>query len=79
MRTMGVDPAYTDTATRKTTIDRHMWIEELADDKVVYLNVLFSCEPDANSGTEVGSLRTAVSSFTTNLSMVVETMKTFPN
>ena len=77
MRTIGVDPAFTDTATRKTTIQRQMWIEEFENEKVVYLNVLLSCDPAANDGTEVGSLRTAISSLTTNVKLAVETLKAF--
>ena len=79
MRTIGVDPAYADTVTRKTTIERQMWIEEFENEKVVYLNVLLSCDPAANDGTEVSSLRTAISSLTTNLKLTVETLKAFAN
>ena len=61
MRTIGVDLAFQDTATKKTTISRDMWIEEL-DDGVAYLNILLSCDADANDGTEVSSLRTCASS-----------------
>ena len=57
MRTIGVDPAFLDSKTRKTTIRREMWIEEL-DDGIAYLNVVLSCIPTANDGKEVSSLRT---------------------
>ncbi len=47
MRTIGVDPAFSDSKTKKSMIRREMMIEVL-DDGVAYLTISFRCpESDA--------------------------------
>lgn len=72
MRAIEVDPPFTDTKTKKTSIVRDMRVREHA--KIVFLDVAFSCNED-----EVGSMRTCVSSFVANMSLVCETIKEFGN
>ena len=76
MQTIGVDPAFLDSKTRKTTVRREMWVEVL-EDGVAYLNIVLSCVPTANDGKEVSSLRTCQNSMMVNLKLVCETMKEF--
>ena len=76
MRTIGVDPPFMDSKTRKTTIRREMWIEVL-DDGVSYLNIILSCIPTANEGKEMSSLRTCQNSMMVNLTLVAQTIKEF--
>ena len=64
MKAIGVDPAFTDTKNRKTTITREMHIDVL-DNGTAYLSILFQCH-----GNEVNSMRTCASSFYTNLMLV---------
>ena len=68
MKTIGVDPAYTDSKTRKTSIRREMRIDVL-ENGTAYLTIDFSCR-----GEEVNSMRTCASSFYTNLMLVCQTM-----
>jgi len=68
MRTIGVDPAFSDSKTRKTSITRVMHLEVL-DNGMAYLSIKFTC-----AATDVNSMRTCASSFYTNLSLVCETM-----
>jgi hypothetical protein len=67
-----VDPPFTDTKTKKTSIVREMNLRSLGN--FVFLDVTFRCNED-----EVGSMRTCVSSFVANMSLVCETMKEFGN
>ena len=76
MRAIGVDPPFMDSKTRKTTIKREMWVEDL-DDGVAYLNIILSCIAEANDGKEVNSLRTCQNSMMNNLNLVCQTMKEF--
>ena len=71
MRTIGVDPAFSDSKTRKNTIKREMVIEVLSDG-TAYLQVTL------RTGREnAQQLRTCVSSFLTNLQLVCQTMSVF--
>ena len=72
MRSIEVDPAFTDTKTKKTSIVRDMRVRETT--KIVFLDVIFRCNED-----EVGSMRTCVTSFVANMSLVCETIKEFGN
>jgi hypothetical protein len=67
-----VDPPFTDTKTKKTSIEREMKVRNSG--AIVYLDVVFRCNED-----EVGSMRTCVSSFVANLSLICETIKEFGN
>ena len=72
MRSIEVDPAFTDTKTKKTSIVRDMRVRETT--KIVFLDVIFRCNED-----EVGSMRTCVTSFVANMRLVCETIKEFGN
>jgi len=75
MNSIAVDPAFTETKTRKTTIKREMTLRNLdVTNSMTYLDVQFSSIEE-----EVSSLRTCVSSFTQNLTLVCDTMKHFGN
>jgi hypothetical protein len=77
LNSIAVDPAFTDTKTKKTSIKREMHVRnhlEGESSSLAYLDVKFNCNED-----EVGSMRTCVSSFVANLSLVCETMKEFGN
>jgi hypothetical protein len=64
MRAIGVDPAFSDSKTKKTQIVREMYVE-LLEDGTAYLTIQFSCpETDANQ------MRTCASSFFSNLQLV---------
>ncbi|CDW77844.1 UNKNOWN [Stylonychia lemnae] len=70
-----VDPAFTDTKSKKTTIERQMSIRHIDDQNLnmpVYVDILFTSEED-----EAASLRTAITSFVTNMSLVASTLKDF--
>jgi hypothetical protein len=67
-----VDPPFTDTKTKKTSIVREMKVRNSGP--VFFLDVVFRCNED-----EVGSMRTCVSSFVANLSLICETIKEFGN
>ena len=71
MKAIGVDPPFTETKTRKSTIRREMTLEIL-DDGITYLNIELSCEKD-----EIVSLRTCASSMINNLGLVCQTIKAF--
>jgi hypothetical protein len=71
-RSIEVDPPFTDTKTKKTSIVREMKVR--SSGAFFYLDVVFRCNED-----EVGSLRTCVSSFVANLSLICETIKEFGN
>ena len=73
MKTIGVDPAFSDTKNKKTTITRNMFTETL-EDGTCYLNVEFQCDR-----AEAQSLRTCASAFYTNLMLICETMAMFGN
>ena len=73
MRSIGVDPAFTDTKTKKSSIEREMFIEVL-DNGMAYLTVKFFCAP-----TEIISMRTCASSFYTNMILVCSTIQEFGN
>lgn len=74
MNSIAVDPPFTDSKTKKTSIVRDMSVRDDAESGLVYLDVVFSANED-----EVNSLRTCISSFVANLSLVCETMKEFGN
>ena len=76
MEAIGVDHPYQDTKTRKTSIERDLFVEVL-DDGTAYLNVVLSCDETANEGIEVTCLRTAASSMIQNLKLVCQTIKEF--
>jgi hypothetical protein len=71
-RSIEVDPPFTDTKTKKTSIVREMKVRNSG--AFFYLDVVFKCNED-----EVGSLRTCVSSFVANVSLICETIKEFGN
>lgn len=73
MNSIGVDPAFSDTKTKKTTIVRDMKIIETMNG-VANLEVKFSCNED-----EVNSMRTCISSFVSNMSLICDTIKEFGN
>ena len=68
-----MDPPFTDTKTKKTSIVREMTVRNTGA-AVLYLDVVFRCNED-----EVGSMRTCVSSFVANMSLVCDTIKEFGN
>ena len=68
MRSIGVDAAFTDTKTKKSSIEREMFIEVL-DNGTAYLSIKFTCAP-----TDVNSMRTCASSFYNNLILVCDTI-----
>lgn len=72
MKALGVDKAFQDSKTRKTTIKRDLSVEVL-EDGVAYLNIVLSCDPDMPN--EIQSLRTCASSTITNLTLVCQTIK----
>jgi len=75
MNSIGVDPAFSDTKTKKTSIVRDMKVIQGDDASgIVHLDVKFSCNED-----EVNSMRTCISSFVNNMSLICETMKEFGN
>jgi hypothetical protein len=74
MNTIAVDPPFSDSKTKKTTIQREMKVRKNEENDCAYLDVLFT-----SSDEEAGSLRTAITSFVTNLTLVCETMRTFGN
>ena len=73
MRTIGVDEAFSDSKTKKHSIEREMFIEVL-DNGTAYLTIKFSCAP-----ADINSMRTCASSFYTNLILVCQTMHDFGN
>ena len=73
MRTIGVEPAFSDSKTRKTSIERVMHIDVL-ENNMAYLTIKFTC-----NATEVNSMRTCASSFYTNLMLICQTMLEFGN
>jgi hypothetical protein len=68
IRAIGVDPAFSDTKNKKSTIKREMTLETL-EDGTTYLNVHFTCDR-----ADAQSMRTCASSFYTNLILVCDTM-----
>lgn len=73
MNSIEVDPPFTDTKTKKTTITRDMKVR-LAEGGLAYLDVEFASDEE-----EVNSLRTCISSFVANLTLVCDTMREFGN
>lgn len=74
MKAIGVDPAFSDSKTKKTSIVRNMSVRDDEKNGLVFLDIVFSANEE-----EANSLRTCVSSFVANLSLVCETMKEFGN
>lgn len=74
MNTIDVDPPYADTKTKKTTIQREMKVRKNEENETAYLDVRFTSNDE-----EAGSLRTAMTSFVTNMTLVCETMRKFGN
>ena len=72
MNSVGVDPAFSDTKTKKTSITRLMQVSE--SHGLAYLEMKFSCNED-----EVNSMRTCISSTVSNMGLICETMKEFGN
>jgi hypothetical protein len=68
-----VDPAFSDTKNKKSSIVRKMVVRP-TDTAVTYLDVEFQCNEE-----EANSLRTCVSSFVANMSLVCDTMREFGN
>lgn len=73
MRTVGVEPAFSDGKVKKSSIEREMLVEVL-ENGTAYLTVKFSCPP-----ADVNSMRTCASSFYSNLILVCQTMQEFGN
>jgi hypothetical protein len=71
MRTVGVEPAFSDSKNKRTSITRTMEIQVL-EDGIAYLVVDFKC-----SNEDINSMRTCASSFFTNMILVCETMAEF--
>jgi hypothetical protein len=71
MKTIGVDPVFSDSKNKKNTIERQMFTETL-EDGTTYLTVELTCDRS-----EAQMLRTCASSFYTNLMLVCETMVMF--
>ena len=46
MNSIAVDPPFTDTKTRKTTIKREMNLRRVDDSTLTYLDVVFTCNDD---------------------------------
>ncbi len=77
MNSIEVDAPFSDSKTKKTTIKRDIQIRQTDlsnDNTLVYMDVTFTSSDDESS-----SLRTAITTFVTNLSMVCETLKEFGN
>lgn len=72
MNSIAVDPPFTDTKTKKTSIKRDMKTRQEATG--IYIDVVFTCNEE-----EVASMRTCITSFVTNMSLVCETLKEFGN
>mmetsp|Transcript_114414 Transcript_114414/g.158868 ORF Transcript_114414/g.158868 Transcript_114414/m.158868 type:complete len:84 (-) Transcript_114414:62-313(-) len=64
MRTLGVDPCFSDTKTKKSPIRREMSVEVLSDG-VAYLCVNFTCHKN-----ELNTMRTCASAFFTNIKLI---------
>ena len=73
MKSLGVDPPFLDTKTRKTTIRREMFLEVL-EGGVTYLNLILSCDDSIDEGVEVKSLRTCATSHLNNLKLICQTI-----
>lgn len=73
MRTIGVEPPFSDSKTRKSSIEREMHVDVL-DTGMAYLTIKFTC-----AKADVNQMRTCASSFYTNLSLVCQTMHEFGN
>ena len=76
MKSIGVDPPFLDTKTRKTTIRREMFLEVL-EGGVSYLNLILSCDDQVEEGVEIKSLRTCAKSHLNNLKLICQTMQHF--
>lgn len=71
MRTVGVEPAFSDGKNKRTSITRTMEVQVL-EDGIAYLVVNFQC-----SNQDINSMRTCASSFFTNMILVCETIAEF--
>ena len=69
-----VDPPFSDTKTKKSTIKREMTLRSIEGCTITAIDVVFTCSED-----ELNSMRTCISSFVANMSLVSETMKEFGN
>ena len=69
MKSLGVDPPFLDTKTRKTTIRREMYLEVI-ENGPTYFNIILSCDDKVDDGVEIKSLRTCASSMMTNLKLI---------
>jgi len=80
MNSIGVDPAFSDTKTKKTSIQREMKVESSSSSSTqatsgpANLEVKFTCNED-----EVNSMRTCITSFVSNMSLICDTIKEFGN
>lgn len=68
MRAIGVEPAFSESKNRKSSITRTMEVQVL-EDGIAYLVVKFEC-----SNSDINSMRTCASAFFTNAMLVCETM-----
>ena len=73
MRAIGVEPAFSDSKNKRTSITRQMEVCVL-EDGVAYLVVNFTCDNQ-----EINSMRTCASAFFTNMMLVCDTMAEFGN
>ena len=71
MNTLGVDPAFSDSKTKKCRISRHQEVMSLDDGSAV-LVIRFSCPRE-----DVAMMRTCASSFFQNLELVCRTLSKF--
>jgi hypothetical protein len=71
METIGVDPAFSDSKTKKCRISRHQEVLTL-DDGSALLVVRLSCPRE-----DAGMLRTCASAFFQNLELICRTMSQF--
>lgn len=68
MQAIGVDPPFSDSKNRKSTISREMHVSVL-DTGIAYLTIEFTC-----ASHDVNNMRTCASSFYTNLMLVCQTI-----
>ncbi len=70
-----VDPPFSETKTKKTSIQRIIDLEKVeGSDLMCRMVITFSSKEE-----EVSSLRTCVSAFVNNLTLICETMEVFGN
>lgn len=74
MNSIGVDPAFSDTKTKKTSIKRDMKLRQVENSSITMVDAVFTCNEE-----EANTMRTCISSFVINMNLICETMKEFGN